>query len=124
MDTKFFDYCVKTGVISQQDLHKVLESSDDSVSIYETLIHSNVITQEQLAVSAGEYYQCPVVDLSKITPEPNATAYGTSQDCRRLHFVPFAVDPVAGVLVALVDYSQLSGVKSFLKSARIERMKF
>ena len=54
MDTKFFDYCVKTGVISQQDLHKVLESSDDSVSIYETLIHSNVITQEQLAVSAGE----------------------------------------------------------------------
>ena len=124
MDAKFLKYCIDTGVVSQDTLRRALAMTDDGTSIYAVLIHQAGVSQEQLAITAGEFYECPVVDLSRVKPEPAATGYGAGSICRRLNFIPFSVDPVVGVLVALVDYSQVDEITNYLHDAKIERMKF
>ena len=124
MDAKFLKYCIDSGAVSQDALRRALAMTDDGTSIYAALIHQAGVSQEQLAITAGEYYECPVVDLSRVTPEPAATGYGSGAICRRLNFIPFSVDPVVGILVALVDYTHVDEIKTYLKDAKIERMKF
>ncbi len=124
MDAKFLKYCMDSGIVSQDVLRRSLAMTDDGTSIYAVLIHQAGVSQEQLAITAGEFYECPVVDLSKVTPEPAATGYGSGALCRRLNFIPFSVDPVVGVLVALVDYTQADEITGYLREAKVERMKF
>lgn len=124
MDTKFLDYCVEVGVLDSADLTSALATSEEGVSIYETLIRKQSIAQEQLAVAAGEFYNCPVVDLSRVSPEPQAIKYGTGVICRHLLFLPFVIDISAGLLVALADYALKERIIAYLKEMRVERMKF
>ena len=124
MDTKFLEYCVKTGIFTQDMLRRVASTLDEGVSIYDSLIRKGLVSQEQLAISAGKFYDCPVVDLSRVTPEPQATSYGSGAVCRRHYFIPFAVDPVVGVLVAIADYAHANDVAAYLKEVGVERVKF
>lgn len=124
MDANFIEYCVNLGQISQDKLRLALAKADTGMPIYEALIQSEAISQEQLAICAGEFYHCQVVDLSRVSPDPKALCYSTVSDCQRFCFIPFAVDPVAGLLVAIGDYTQVDAVTAFLREARVERMKF
>lgn len=124
MDANFVEYCITSGVLDRDAVKSVLAKSESNTSLYKTLIQSGLISQDQLAISAGDYYQCPVVDISKVTPNTKALSYGSGSVCRRYGFLPFAVDPVVGLLVAISDYAQLHAVTTFLKDARVERMKF
>lgn len=124
MDTNFLNYCVKAGVFEETDLKSALNTLEEGVSIYETLIRKQYVTQEELAVAAGEYYDCPVVDLSRVSPEPQAIKYGSSLVCRHLLFLPFVVDISAGLLIAIADYSLKERVIAYLKEMRVERMMF
>ena len=76
IDTKFLEYCVKSGILTQDALKRVTSTVDENVSVYDIIIRRGLVTQEQLAIAAGEYYKCPVVDLSRVTPEAQATSYG------------------------------------------------
>lgn len=124
MDAKFIDYCLKSGLFPQDTLKSALVGSDPSASIYKLLVQHQLVTQDQLAVAAGEFYQCPVVDISRVTPDSKALNYGSAYICNKLNFLPFAIDPVAGLLVALADYTQIDAISAFLKDSRVERMKF
>lgn len=124
MDAKFLEYCVKNRILSQAVVNEFQSQPNTSNSGYEQLVKMGVISQEQLAVSAGEFYDCQVVDLSKVKPEPNATAYGNATDCFRFQFIPFAIEPAGALLVALADYALLQGAQMILRAARVERMKF
>ena len=124
MDAKFLKYCIDTAVVSQDALRRALLMADDGTSIYDILIHQIGVSQEQLAIAAGEFYECPVVDLLRVHPEPAATAYGSAVMCHRLGFFPFSIDPVAGVLVAIADYTQTDDIANYLRESKIERMKF
>ena len=124
MDNKFLQYCVNSGILTQDVLHRVVSTMDENVSIYDSLIRKGLVTQEQLAISAGSFYKCSVVDLSKVTPESQATSYGSGSLCRRNYFIPFAVDPVVGVLVAIADYSYSEKVTAYLKEASVDRIKY
>ena len=124
MDVKFLQYCIETDVLTSTAVSDLMSQSNSSASGYELLVKMGAVSQEQLAVSAGEFYQCQVVDLSRVTPEPKATAYGNAADCRRFLFIPFAIEPAGSLLVALADYSLLQGAQMVLRSARVERMKF
>lgn len=124
MDNNFLEYCINQGLFTNEQLRGVISQMTPSESIYEKLTSLKIIEETQLAVSAGEYYDCPVVDIMRVTPDPKATAYGAALECRKYAFLPFALDPVVGVLVALADYSMLGSIRSFLKAAHVERMKF
>ena len=124
MDTRFLDYCVEVGIFEEADLSSALATSEEGVSIYETLIRKYYVSQDQLAVAAGEYYDCPVVDLSRVLPEPQATKYGSGVICRHLMFLPFVLDISAGLLIAIADFSLKDCVIAYLKEMRVERMKF
>lgn len=124
MDANFIEYCVNAGLISQDKLREALVKADTGASIYECLISVGALSQEQLAIAAGDYYHCQVVDLSRVSPDAKAICYSTAAVCRRFSFIPFALDPTAGLLVALADYSQMDAVTAFLRDARVEQMKF
>ena len=124
MDANFIEYCVNAGLISQDKLRAALVKADAGASIYECLIGVGALSQEQLAIAAGDYYHCQVVDLSRVTPDAKAICYSTAAVCRRFSFIPFALDPTAGLLVALADYSQIEAITAFLRDARVEQMKF
>jgi len=124
MDVKFLEYCVSAGLLNRDVLRQVVSRRSEDVSIYDTLIRVGGISEERLAVFAGEFYKCPVVDLLKIKPESNAMRYGALAPCRRLTFFPFAVDSVAGVLIAVADYAKFNVIEEHLRSLRVERMRF
>lgn len=124
MDANFVEYCVNSGLINQDKLRSALVKADAGTSIYESLISAGTISQEQLAIAAGDFYHCQVVDLSRVTPDAKAICYATGAVCRRFAFIPFALDPAAGLLVALADYTQIDSITAFLRDARVERMKF
>ncbi len=124
MDNNFLEYCIKQSLFTNEELRNVISHMTPGASIYEMLTRMNVVDETQLAVAAGEFYDCPVVDILRVTPDPKATLYGSASECRKYSFIPFAVDPVVGVLIALVDYSQLGNIRTYLKSAHVERMKF
>ena len=124
MDAKFLQYCIKSGIFTQDLLRRVVSTMDENVSIYDSLIRKGLVNQEQLAITAGNFYNCPVVDLSRVTPESQATSYGSGSVCRRHFFIPFAVDPVVGVLVAIADYSYSEAVTNYLKEASVDRIKY
>jgi len=124
MDVKFLEYCVSAELLTRDVLRQVVSRRSEDVSIYDTLIRVGGLSEERLAVFAGEFYKCPVVDLLKIKPESNAMRYGALAPCRRLAFFPFAVDSVAGVLVAVADYAKFNAIEEHLRSLRVERMRF
>ena len=124
MDNNFLEYCINQGLFTNEDLRNVIARMAPGASIYEALTKLTVTDETQLAVVAGEYYDCPVVDIMRVTPDPKATVYGSAVDCRKYSFIPFALDPIVGVLIALVDYSMMGSIRAFLKSAHVERMKF
>lgn len=124
MDNNFLEYCINQSLFTNEDLRNVISHMTPGASIYEMLTRMSVVDETQLAVAAGEFYDCPVVDILRVTPDPKATLYGSASECRKYSFIPFAVDPVVGVLIALVDYSQLGIIRTYLKSAHVERMKF
>ncbi len=124
MDNRFIDYCIQNGILTRDSIVRAQQMMNESTSFYEALVHSNAITQEDLAISAGEFYDAQVVDLSQVTPEPNALRYGSPVLCRKLSFFPFAVDTLAGVLIAVADYTKTDQIRDFLQGQRVERMNF
>jgi len=124
MDQNFFNYCIEQELFAREALDRAVNSTSDTLSIYEALIQSGVVSQEKLAITAGEYYKIPVVDLSQVKPETSALRYGSNVLGRKLGFLPFAIDPAAGVLIAIVDYSMQESVRVYLQGQRVERMSF
>ena len=124
MDTRFFDYCINQELFTREALQNAESLITDSTSIYEAIVHSGAVTQELLSLTAGEFYHLPVVDISQVTPEKNALRYGSPSLCRKLGFLPFAVDPAAGVLIAIIDATQCDSVRDYLAGQRVERMSF
>lgn len=124
MDTRFFDYCIDQELFTREALRSAESLITDTTSIYEAIVHSGAVSQEQLSLTAGEFYNLPVVDISQVTPEKNALRYGSPSLCRKLGFLPFAVDPAAGVLIAIIDATQCDSVRDYLTGQRVERMSF
>ncbi len=122
MDEKFFAYCLEEDIFDAEMLSE--NPLDAKTCSYEMLIQQGYVSQERLAIAAGTFYHCPVVDLSRVTPEVEATRYGSSTACRNLGFLPFAVDPIVGVVIAVADYTQSEEITSYLKDMNVERVKF
>lgn len=124
MDSGFVEYCLNVGAFSKDALNDVLLRVREGTSLYEAVIRAKLVLQEDLAIIAGEYYHAPVVDLSKIKPESKAIAYGSLNDCKRLMFMPFGVDPVVGLLVAIADFAEIKPIQALLQTLHVERIKF
>ncbi len=124
MDNIFFNYCIDQELFTREALDRAVNMTSESVSIYETLVQNGVISQERLAITAGEFYKVPVVDLSQVKPEPSALRYGSNVLGHKLGFLPFAIDPAAGVLIAIMDYANQESVRIYLQGQRVERMNF
>ena len=124
MDKDFLQYCLKVGAFTEEAFRRVTASVAGDASLYATIVKAKVISENSLAVTAGEFYRAPVVDLTRIVPDPRATVYGSLEDCRKLDFLPFTLDPVVGLLVAVVDYAKIHAVKAFLQTMHVTAMKF
>ena len=122
IDNRFIEYCINRSLFSRENINAI--SIPDDSSAYDAIIHSGLTTQQQLAIAAGDYYKVPVADVNQIKPDPSALTCGNPTLCRRLLFLPFSIDPSAGLLIAIADLTNQDLVRNFMRGKGIIKMSF
>ncbi len=124
MDQKFIEHCIKNKLVGQDVVTVLQKDSSIGADFYSKLVEIGAVSQEKLAVSAGEFYKTPVVDLTKVKPDAKALACCTPNEYRKWQFVPIALESNGLLHVALVDFSYLDSVKTLLDGKGIEKAKY
>lgn len=122
IDHHFIDYCVSRGLFSREAFDALPVS--DEVSAYDLIIRKGLASQQQLAISAGDYYNIPVADVNQIKPDPAALACGHLSLCKKLLFLPFNIDATSGLLIAMADCANQELIRKFYHGKGIARMQF
>lgn len=122
IDNRFIEYCLSRALFSREKLSTINISED--ASAYDAIIHAGLTTQQQLAIAAGDFYKVPVADVNQIKPDPSALAYGNQPLCRKLLFLPFSIDPNAGLLIAIADFVNQELVRNYMRGKGILKMNF
>lgn len=124
MDQKFIEHCIKNKIVGADIVNVLQKDSSIGIDFYSKLVEIGAVTQEKLAVSAGDFYKSPVVDLSKVKPDAKALACCTPDEYRKWCFVPIALEPNGTLHVAIVDFSYLDSVQAILKGKGIDKGKY
>lgn len=122
IDNHFIEYCINRSLFSREKFNAI--SIPEDASVYDVMIRSGLTTQQQLAIAAGDYYKIPVADVNQIKPDPSALTCGNPSLCRRLLFLPFSIDPGAGLLIAIADLTNQDLVRNFMRGRGIVKMNF
>ena len=124
MDQKFIEHCIKNKIVGTDIINVLQKDNSIGTDFYSKLVEIGAVSQEKLAVSAGEFYKTPVVDLSKVKPDAKALACCTPDEYRKWQFVPIALESNGTLHVALVDFSYLDSVKTLIEGKGIEKSKY
>ncbi|MBQ1265263.1 MAG: hypothetical protein IIY06_00640 [Proteobacteria bacterium] len=122
IDNRFIDYCISRNFFSRDRFNSIHISEEGST--YDAIINNNLANQQQLAIAAGDYYKVPVADVNQIKPDPSALAYANAALCKKLLFLPFSIDPNAGLLIAIADYINQDLVRNFMLGKGVTKMNF
>jgi cellulose synthase/poly-beta-1,6-N-acetylglucosamine synthase-like glycosyltransferase len=83
---------VATGLITRVQLLEGLRIQERvGGRLGEVLVHAGLVPEDQVVAALAEQLRLPVVDLSKVRPEPDALALVPEPVARRHRFVPLAI---------------------------------
>jgi glycosyltransferase XagB len=84
---------IEHGFITEEQLQEaLLEQRRTGDRLGAILVHSEMVTEQQLLAVVAEHYGMPRVDLSGHAPEPEAVATIPEKVCNQLRIVPIAVE--------------------------------
>ena len=94
---------LKNGLIDEKEFEKIEEAAKNAdVSLSETLVEKDVITDEDLGILIADSLRYPFIQLSKITIAPDVFNIIPEKMARKKKVIPFARDS-SGLKLAMTD---------------------
>ena len=110
VEKRIGDMLVDANLISQEQLQSALEVARRSKKkVGKVLIEEGIITSQTLAAALSYQLNIPIVDLKKVSPQPDAIRLIPEELARRLRVVPVSTDEFS-LLIAMADPQDVAAI--------------